>query len=99
MYPTILFFHHFFTPSALDTNSPLPLLNSLTHLTYLTSTSPRIREILTCDGGLERLLVVGGELVAGRRVGEGVAEVVGVRLEAVLRGDTRSSGIVLSYKR
>ncbi|EJD06317.1 uncharacterized protein FOMMEDRAFT_138352 [Fomitiporia mediterranea MF3/22] len=41
---------------ALDTNSPLPLLNSLTHLTYLTSTSPRIREILTCDGGLERLV-------------------------------------------
>ena len=41
---------------ALDTLSPLPLLNSLTHLTYLTSTSPRIREILTCDGGLERLV-------------------------------------------
>lgn len=41
---------------ALDTTSPLPLLNSLTHLTYLTSTSPRIREILTCDGGLERLV-------------------------------------------
>ncbi|EJC97526.1 uncharacterized protein FOMMEDRAFT_171637 [Fomitiporia mediterranea MF3/22] len=35
---------------ALDTNSPLPLLNSLTHLTYLTSTSPRIREILTPPG-------------------------------------------------
>lgn len=42
--------------TALDTTSPLPLLNSLTHLTYLTSTSPRIREILTCDGGLERLV-------------------------------------------
>ncbi|CDZ96538.1 Zinc finger, MYND-type [Phaffia rhodozyma] len=41
---------------ALDTTSALPLLNSLTHLTYLTSTSPRIREILTLDGGLERLL-------------------------------------------
>ncbi|KAF8498409.1 hypothetical protein JB92DRAFT_2744621 [Gautieria morchelliformis] len=40
---------------ALDTTSPLPLFNSLTHLTYLTSTSPRIREILTMDGGLERL--------------------------------------------
>ncbi|KAH8104443.1 hypothetical protein DFH11DRAFT_1647679, partial [Phellopilus nigrolimitatus] len=40
---------------ALDTMSSLPLLNSLTHLTYLTSTSPRIREILTCDGGRERL--------------------------------------------
>lgn len=43
-------------PSALDTTAALPLLNSLTHLTYLTSTSPRIREILTLDGGLERLL-------------------------------------------
>ncbi|KAG8853996.1 hypothetical protein FRB96_007859 [Tulasnella sp. 330] len=41
---------------ALDTTSPLPLFNSLTHLTYLTSTSPRIREILTIDGGLERLV-------------------------------------------
>ncbi|KAG6849176.1 hypothetical protein H0H93_010741 [Arthromyces matolae] len=40
----------------LDTSSPLPLLNSLTHLTYLTSTSPRIREIMTMDGGLERLV-------------------------------------------
>ncbi|EJU04581.1 hypothetical protein DACRYDRAFT_98489 [Dacryopinax primogenitus] len=43
---------------ALDTNAALPLLNSLTHLTYLTSTSPRIREILTLDGGLERLVRV-----------------------------------------
>ncbi|GBE87751.1 hypothetical protein SCP_1104280 [Sparassis crispa] len=41
---------------ALDTNAPLPLFNSLTHLTYLTSTSPRIREIMTMDGGLERLV-------------------------------------------
>ncbi|KAG8962269.1 hypothetical protein FRC03_004467, partial [Tulasnella sp. 419] len=41
---------------ALDSTSPLPLSNSLTHLTYLTSTSPRIREILTLDGGLERLV-------------------------------------------
>ncbi|KAJ7053470.1 hypothetical protein C8F01DRAFT_1064654 [Mycena amicta] len=41
---------------ALDTSSPLPLFNSLTHFTYLTSTSPRIREIMTMDGGLERLV-------------------------------------------
>ncbi|KAF8885468.1 hypothetical protein BD779DRAFT_1471594 [Infundibulicybe gibba] len=41
---------------ALDTTSALPLFNSLTHLTYLTSTSPRIREIMTMDGGLERLV-------------------------------------------
>ncbi len=43
---------------ALDTSANLPLLNSLTHLTYLTSTSPRIRELLTLDGGLERLLEI-----------------------------------------
>lgn len=42
--------------SALDATSALPLNNSLTHLTYLTSTSPRIREILTVDGGLECLV-------------------------------------------
>ncbi|KAG2017350.1 hypothetical protein CC2G_006865 [Coprinopsis cinerea AmutBmut pab1-1] len=41
---------------ALDTSAPLPLFNSLTHLSYLTSTSPRIREIMTQDGGLERLV-------------------------------------------
>ncbi|KAJ7637017.1 hypothetical protein FB45DRAFT_742651 [Roridomyces roridus] len=41
---------------ALDTSSALPLFNSLQHLTYLTSTSPRIREIMTMDGGLERLV-------------------------------------------
>ncbi|KIM37323.1 hypothetical protein M413DRAFT_277406 [Hebeloma cylindrosporum] len=41
---------------ALDTTAALPLFNSLTHLTYLTSTSPRIREIMTMDGGLERLV-------------------------------------------
>ena len=40
----------------MDTNAPLSLFNSLTHLTYLTSTSPRIREIMTMDGGLERLV-------------------------------------------
>jgi hypothetical protein len=44
------------TRAAIDTNNPVPLLNNLTSLTYLTSTSPRIREILTVDGGLERLI-------------------------------------------
>ncbi|WVW85541.1 hypothetical protein I302_107579 [Kwoniella bestiolae CBS 10118] len=48
--------HLIYDRRALDTNSSLALLNSLTSLTYLTSTSPRIREILTVDGGLERLL-------------------------------------------
>lgn len=33
-----------------------PLIYSLTHLAFLTSTSPRIRDILTVDGGLERLV-------------------------------------------
>ena len=42
--------------AALDTNSSLPLFSSLTHLVYLTSTSPRIREIMTMDGGLEHLV-------------------------------------------
>ncbi|KAF7291902.1 DNA helicase [Mycena indigotica] len=32
---------------ALDTSSPLPLFNSLTHLTYLTSTSPRLYAFFT----------------------------------------------------
>ncbi|ORX86490.1 hypothetical protein K493DRAFT_319794 [Basidiobolus meristosporus CBS 931.73] len=41
---------------ALDCTSILPLINSLSHLIYLTSTSPRIREIITKDGGLERLI-------------------------------------------
>ncbi|KAI8875755.1 hypothetical protein K501DRAFT_338517 [Backusella circina FSU 941] len=41
---------------ALDCTATLPLVNSLTHLAYLTSTSPRIREILCLDGGLERLV-------------------------------------------
>ncbi|KAH8108588.1 hypothetical protein DFH11DRAFT_1471061, partial [Phellopilus nigrolimitatus] len=30
--------------------------NSLTRLAYLTSSSPHVREILTCDDGLERLV-------------------------------------------
>ena len=34
----------------------LPLVNSLTHLSYLTATSARIRESLSSDGGLERLV-------------------------------------------
>ena len=41
---------------ALDCTATVPLINSLTHLAYLTSTSPRIREILVTDGGLERLV-------------------------------------------
>lgn len=44
------------TVPALDTSSPLAILNNLTSLTYLTQTSPRIRDILTQDGGLERLI-------------------------------------------
>ncbi|KAJ1916924.1 hypothetical protein H4219_003506 [Mycoemilia scoparia] len=40
---------------ALDCTAVLPLVNSLSHLNYLTATSSRIREILVNDGGLERL--------------------------------------------
>ena len=49
--------NHWSTLAAIDAPSPsLPLVNSLTHLSYLTATSPRIREILSLDGGLERLV-------------------------------------------
>jgi hypothetical protein len=43
---------------ALDTTSTLPLINSLNHLTYLTTSSARIRDILTVDGGIERLIAM-----------------------------------------
>ena len=47
----------FCVPSlAIDCTATLPLINSLNHLAYLTSTSPRIREMVTLDGGLERLI-------------------------------------------
>ncbi|KAJ2337685.1 hypothetical protein GGI00_000048 [Coemansia sp. RSA 2681] len=41
---------------ALDCTADLSLVNSLSHLNFLTSSSARIREILTTDGGLERLV-------------------------------------------
>ncbi|KAJ2883609.1 hypothetical protein H4R27_002652 [Coemansia aciculifera] len=41
---------------ALDCTADLPLVNSLSHLNFLTSSSARIREILTTDGGIERLV-------------------------------------------
>ncbi|KAL9940048.1 hypothetical protein V8E36_000753 [Tilletia maclaganii] len=43
---------------AIDSTSTLPLINSLNHLASLTSTSPRIREMVTLDGGLERLIQI-----------------------------------------
>ena len=48
---------------ALDCTSTLPLINSLNHLAYLTTSSARIRDILTVDGGIERLVCI---LKAGR---------------------------------
>ncbi|OMJ20289.1 MYND-type zinc finger protein samB [Smittium culicis] len=41
---------------ALDCTAILPLVNSLWNLGFLTQSSNRIREILTTDGGLERLV-------------------------------------------
>ncbi|RKP13399.1 hypothetical protein BJ684DRAFT_4152, partial [Piptocephalis cylindrospora] len=41
---------------ALDVTADLPLLNTLTHLSALTSSSSAVREVLTTDGGLERLI-------------------------------------------
>lgn len=43
---------------ALDCTSNLPLVNSLNHLSYLTSSSPRIRDILCYDGAIERLVCI-----------------------------------------
>lgn len=43
---------------ALDCTSTLPLINSLNHLAYLTTSSARIRDILTMDGGIERLVCI-----------------------------------------
>lgn len=42
--------------TALDGTAILPLINSLNHLNYLTSTSPRIREMVSVDGGINRLV-------------------------------------------
>lgn len=43
---------------ALDCTSTLPLINSLNHLAYLTTSSARIRDILTVDGGIEQLVSI-----------------------------------------
>jgi hypothetical protein len=43
---------------ALDCTSTLPLINSLNNLAYLTMSSGRIRDILTVDGGIERLVCI-----------------------------------------
>ncbi|KAJ1961397.1 hypothetical protein IWQ62_003886, partial [Dispira parvispora] len=41
---------------ALDCTAPLALVNSLSHLHYLINTSTRIRELVSKDGGFERLM-------------------------------------------
>ena len=43
---------------ALDCTSTLPLINSLNNLACLTTSSARIRDILTVDGGVERLVCI-----------------------------------------
>ncbi|KIW03846.1 uncharacterized protein PV09_05145 [Verruconis gallopava] len=43
---------------ALDCTSTLPLINSLNNLAYLITSSARIRDILTVDGGVERLVCI-----------------------------------------
>ncbi|KAK3680065.1 hypothetical protein LTR78_000442 [Recurvomyces mirabilis] len=43
---------------ALDCTSTLSLINSLNNLAYLTTSSGRIRDILTVDGGIERLVCI-----------------------------------------
>ncbi|GAA99485.1 uncharacterized protein L969DRAFT_47271 [Mixia osmundae IAM 14324] len=63
---------------ALDAPVPsLPLISSLTHLSYLTTTSSRIREIISVDGGLERLVrIVVASLDAAGRLEHSAALVV-----------------------
>lgn len=43
---------------ALDVTSDKPLVNSLNHLTYLVSSSAKVRETLANDGGIERLVTI-----------------------------------------
>ncbi|GEQ66491.1 hypothetical protein JCM33374_g154 [Metschnikowia sp. JCM 33374] len=43
---------------ALDVTSDKPLVNSLNHLTYLVSSSAKVRETLSNDGGVERLVEI-----------------------------------------
>lgn len=50
--------HALYDRRALDCTSTLPLINSLNNLAYLTTSSGRIRDILTVDGGIERLVCI-----------------------------------------
>lgn len=43
---------------ALDVTADKPLVNSLNHLTYLVSSSAKVRETLSNDGGIERLVEI-----------------------------------------
>lgn len=43
---------------ALDVTSDKPLVNSLNHLTYLVSSLAKVRETLSVDGGIERLIEI-----------------------------------------
>ncbi|KAK7684574.1 hypothetical protein QCA50_012154 [Cerrena zonata] len=43
---------------ALEVTSDKPLVNSLNHLTYLVSSSAKVRETLSNDGGIERLIEI-----------------------------------------
>ncbi|AMD18883.1 HBL019Wp [Eremothecium sinecaudum] len=43
---------------ALDNVADLPLINSLNHLTFLTSSSAKVRETMSDDGALERLVSI-----------------------------------------
>ncbi|KAF9917677.1 hypothetical protein BX616_000251 [Lobosporangium transversale] len=43
---------------ALDCTDYIPLINTLTNLAYLTGSTPTIREFITRDGGLERLVTI-----------------------------------------
>lgn len=47
---------HWYDRRALDTRSNYALYSSLSHLANLCQTSPKVRDSLVCDGGLEQLV-------------------------------------------
>ncbi|GMF06454.1 unnamed protein product [[Candida] boidinii] len=55
---------------ALDCSEDKPLINSLNHLTFLASSSAKVREALASDGGLERLIVILHECKSPKNVKE-----------------------------
>lgn len=69
----------------------LPLVNSLTHLSYLTATSARIRESLSSDGGLERLVRILQNCAKPASISTSLADLKGKGRALPLERKARSS--------